>query len=437
MKQQVFFVGTEAEVDHHAKPLKQLLDYALVEPDDLARRAMPGDLAIFFSEHFDRFREAVQTAKQNQIATLYMVDGILEWRNAWENRTDEPACPFAMRPVLSHKVACIGNSQARVLANWGNAEKVEVVGVPRFDSLACQYVKQLQLDESPATDRLRKGPHRLLVMTAKFPAYTEEQRQLLGKSLGDLKSFLDGRSDIEVTWRLTKGWAEKLGVENQLRDFSGAELSATLDSVDAVISTPSTALLESSLKNLPTAILDYSNSPQYVASVWNITAVDHIEHTVGDMLTRPPRKMFLQQQLLADALHFQSNSAERMRELIVGMLAEAKGCLDAKRELSFPRGMLPAVKAIDPRTLDHEAVFDGFPEFQCDDQLELQAQLAHARREVNHLKSQLNQIQSELSQAHAIFDEINSHPIAGPIVKIRRKLNAMIERLKKPKPNPA
>ena len=70
MKQQVFFVGTEAEVDHHAKPLEQLLDYALVEPDDLARRAMPGDLAIFFSEHFDRFREAVQAAKQNQIATL-------------------------------------------------------------------------------------------------------------------------------------------------------------------------------------------------------------------------------------------------------------------------------------------------------------------------------------------------------------------------------
>ena len=436
MKQQVFFVGTEAEVGHHAKPLRQLLDYRLIEPDDLSQQANPGDLAIFFSEHFDRFREAVQAAKQKQVATLYMIDGILEWRNAWENRSDEPACPFAMRPVLSHKVACIGNSQARVLAKWGNAAKVEVVGVPRFDSQAERFVK-LQNDTSAVADEPQNGPHRLLIMTAKFPAYTDEQNRLLGKSLIDLKTFLDGRADIEVTWRLTGDWADRLGVENHVRDFSGAELDATLDSVDAVISTPSTATLESALKNLPTAILDYSNSPQYVASAWNITAADHIQQTVDDMITRPARKMFLQQQLLADALQFQLNSAERMKKLIVGMLAEAKDCLTENRELKFPVGMLSGVKTIGGPALDHELVFDSFPEFQCDDQIELQAQLAHARREVNHLKSQLNQIQLELSQAHAIFDEINSHPIAGPIVKIRRKLFAMIEKLKKPKPNPA
>lgn len=129
----IYYVGTEQEVAHHARPLQQHLDISIVGPDQIVEQAVAGDLAIFYSEHFDRFRNAVQKLKTLGVATLYAIDGILEWRNAWENSKIEPACPWTMRPVLSDKVVCIGNQQARILASWGNTEKIEVVGIPRFD----------------------------------------------------------------------------------------------------------------------------------------------------------------------------------------------------------------------------------------------------------------------------------------------------------------
>ena len=131
----VHFVGTESEVTHHAAPLDGKIEYQITSAESVSEVAQPGDVAIFLSEHFDRFRDACDRLKKNNVATLYMLDGILEWRNAWEDAIDGPACPFTMRPVLSHKVACIGMSQKRILDSWGNASKTEVVGVPRFDRL--------------------------------------------------------------------------------------------------------------------------------------------------------------------------------------------------------------------------------------------------------------------------------------------------------------
>ena len=80
MSQTVFFAGTHDEVAHHAAPLQSGISYEIVEPDQILERSKPGDLVVFFSEHFDRFRAACQQLRTNNVATLYMIDGILEWR---------------------------------------------------------------------------------------------------------------------------------------------------------------------------------------------------------------------------------------------------------------------------------------------------------------------------------------------------------------------
>ncbi|MEM9412873.1 MAG: hypothetical protein AAGA30_17310, partial [Planctomycetota bacterium] len=45
-----------------------------------------------------------------------------------------------------------------------------------------------------------------------------------------------------------------------------------------------------------------------------------------------------------------------------------------------------------------------------------------------HLNRELTQARHELAQAHQIFDEINRHPIAGPIVKIRGRILEWLSR---------
>ncbi len=424
MQQTVYFIGSPQEIEHHAAPLSRWLEHRIVSPDAILRCAQPGDLAVFYCEHFDRFRYAIGELRKRSVATLYMIDGVLEWRNAWENGNHEPACPFTMRPVLSDKVACIGPSQARVLNHWGNQGKVETVGVPRFDRLV--FADQPQASHNG---------FRLLVMTAKCPSYTDQDRANLVRSLRDLKGHLRREhASIEVVWRLTAGLDRELGVKNTLTELTGHELVELLRSVDAVVTSPSTAALEAMLMNRPTAILDYNHTPDYVRSAWKVTAPGQLPSLMYELINPPASKMSFQQQVLQDELYLESSAGERMHQLIDQMLRISRECLDRGQPIEFPDQILDPPAGHERLgvgvSFDHASIYPEFPEFRCDDPVQLQAELAHARREINHLNCQLDQLRAELTEAHQIFAEIHGHPIAGPVVRLRQKLLRMLQKLK-------
>lgn len=421
MNQQVYFVGTDSEIGHHAAPLKGLVDFKIVEPEN-SDVIQPGDLAVFYSEHFERFRNAIRKLQERDVATLYMIDGILEWRNAWENRDDEPACPFTMRPVLCDKVACIGRSQAQVLASWGNESKIEVVGVPRFDTL-----QNLQ----PKKGNAKK---RVLVMSAKCPAFDQQQRAQIVASLRDLKAELDSR-DVEVVWRLTAGLTEEIGAatdQTNTTDFTGRQLAEVLQQVDAVVTTPSTAMLEAMLLDLPVAILDYTNSPSYVHSAWRISADAQMAQALSELLEPTETKLVLQRYLLDEALFVVGSASERMQKLINDMLEVTALAINNQTAIEFPAGMLPypAWASADSVGFDHKTLFP-YAAFQSNDSIAVQADLAHARREIEHLHHEIAQLQSELGQAHEIFEEIHRHPVAGPIVRTRQRIIDFFKRIRK------
>ena len=427
MQPVVYFAGSDLTVGHHAAPLRARFDIQILPPEQIAEQAKAGDLAIFYTEHFDAFREASLQLKEKQVATLYMIDGILEWRNAWENSPDEVASPYTMRPALSHKIACIGASQARTLSAWGNADKVEVVGIPRLDQLQANFGETDAVSSHVDRDQAdaQTAPIRLLVMTAKTPAFTVSQLETVRRSLQDLLAWQQtnpsiGQRKIEFTWRLTRGLAEELSVDNQLGNLAGADLHNQLKQVDAVITTPSTAALEAMRMDLPVAQLDYHNCPHYVRTGWNIAFAQHITEAVTQMSNREPARMLFQRHQLADSLYLESNATERLVSLIELMLGLSKKQIAAGQELSFPANMLPRPKQqlVD---FDHASLY-GAAEFAESDVTVLQCQLSHSRREIDHLNAQVQQLQSELDQAHQIFETINSHPVAGPIVRIRQRM---------------
>ena len=412
-KQTVFMVGTGLEADHHISSFAEQFEIQLRPPDDVLTLANPSDLAIFFSEHFDRFRTCCVELKKRSVATLYLIDGILEWRNAWENRVDELACPWTMRPCLAHKVGCIGNSQARILASWGNAEKLEIVGIPRLDRL--RDLKINLPNQNPKT-------FRVLIATAKFPGFTPEQIETTKRSLADLRDEVprataDGRQ-IEVTWRLTGGLDRELSVENQLTDLSGRELSDQLASVDAVITTPSTTMLEAMLLSRPVALLDYHQTPQLTPAVWTISQRSQIARTVQELASPAEPKRLMQNHLLSDHLCCES-ATQRAGQLIRLMLQQSTDAVARGLPLTFPMQMLAAPGA-EYDGFSHQTVYPKFAEFGNPDLVELQCELAHSRREIGHVQQQLAQAKAELSDAHQIFEQIQQHPIAGPIVRLRQ-----------------
>ena len=94
MQPVVYFAGNDHTVGHHAAPLESQFDVRVLSPEQIVQQATAGDLVVFYTEHFDSFREASLQLSKKNVATLYMIDGILEWRNAWENSPDEVACPY-------------------------------------------------------------------------------------------------------------------------------------------------------------------------------------------------------------------------------------------------------------------------------------------------------------------------------------------------------
>jgi hypothetical protein len=427
--QSVFAIGSDVEIAHHVAPFADDVSLRIVSPEHAIATARPGDLAIFYSEHFDRFRHCCVELKKRNVATLYLVDGILEWRNSFENRPTEPACPWTMRTVLSHKVACIGASQQRILDAWGNQGKTELVGIPRLENL-CRLFAEGQLIRPRASNNFR-----VLIATAKTPGFTDEQVAVTKKSLSQLQAFFsktrftnDGR-EIEILWRLSGGLAEQLDVPNHAQDFAGTEAMEQLRSVDAVITTPSTLMLESMLLNRPTAILNFHNCPSFVSAAWQIQHADQFASVVEELADPPGAKLELQKLLLGDALYCGSNSIQRMVELIDGMKCEAREALATNRPFSFAQAILPTpIAAL--QTFATETLFPQVAELGFDSPRQLAAELVQSRREISHLQRELAQAKAELAQAHGIFEEIRNHPIAGPIVRIRESLLSFLKRPK-------
>ena len=418
----VYYVGTDTEVAHHAQPLQAKMPVQIITPEQIASIANVGDVAIFFSEHFDRFRNAVFELKQKGVATIYQIDGILEWRNAWENRIDEPACPWTMRPVLCDIAACIGNAQKRILNSWGNAEKTIVTGLPRLTGLIEGHLKNDA--EVSIEDNLK-----ILITTAKWPGFTNEQMDNARRVLSDLKSYFDetktisGRN-VEVTWRLTQHLADEIKVKNCLSSIQGTEIQEVIGNHHVVLTTPSTVQLESMLMGRPTAIIDYNNCPHYVDAAWKIGTRENIGRVLESMAQPTNERIDYQRWLLHENLDIRPNPEERLIDLV--NQAHSLSLAKVKINNQSIQNIEPTTGLDQIQALNLQTQYGKHHDFREFDVIELQAQLAHSRREIDLRQARIDQLESELAEAHRIFEQIEHHPIAGPVVKLRRGFKSLI-----------
>ncbi len=247
---------------------------------------VPADAAIVITHEHFRWEEISalrRIVEQAMVPTLLLADGVLEYRNTWANPTIPDGSMY--QPLLAHKIACIGQASARLIESWGNPGKTEVVGLPRLDSLIGR-----------AAELKHNNDFNILVATATSPAFNEHQRRTVVSSLVLLKAAFDQQTEIagrrtNVDWRLTDGIGVEIGLE--LPVDSDTSLVDAIERSDAVITTPSTIYLESALLRRPTAILDFSNSPQFVPSAWTISSSDHFASVLSELADPPPAKMLV------------------------------------------------------------------------------------------------------------------------------------------------
>ena len=391
---EIVILGTTGFSQHQEPLIKHFGERITVEADyrPEAVAAHQPDLVISFEASNCQRGLCIAEMARRQIATLQIMDGIPEWRNTWTRR-DLPYQRPLNQPVLAHKVACLGRADARLYESWGNVGKCEVVGVPRFDALI-EKAKSLRI--APVIDR----PLRLLVMTARTPGFNKDEIEITYKSLVDLKDLLSNLTNIQVVWRITKGLHKRLQVENTFTEATGRELNELLQEMDAVITTPSTAMLEAMLFGLPVALLDYHNCPTYIPAAWHIKCPSQIASII-DFLRNPPLEYMLHQQfLLQDALECRTSAMPRMVRLIEEMIRIKRNYqVNPEGELTFPPRILddpdefiawPSVN------FDLQALYPNHPVFGERDLLNLQTELDSALGTVAQVKDQVEILEKRL-----------------------------------------
>lgn len=435
MNGRVYYVGREAEVAAHARPLLDRLPLEIADCEAVRERAAPGDVAIFFSEHFDRFRTLCLDLRRRNVATLYAIDGILEWRNAWDNRPDELACPWTMRPCLSHVVAAIGPLQHRILASWGN-ENVVLIGLPRLDpwveswQRARAHARSLPTSGGPGEVEIamrKAGTHpRLLVTTAKCPGFTDEQLERTLHSLQAIKEHVEsgggmGEAKWDVAWRLTGGMAAQLGVETTATPEN--DLATDMSRCDAVISTSSTVILEGMLRRLPVALLDFHNTPIYVDTAFRIQSASQVPPVLEQLRQFPhdaPRRhwqdFLLQENLVADG-----RATERMAQLVEWMSVESARCAAESRTLEFN------LDDID-RRISEKSRFE-FPIYQQLRTTRIVSEtsatdtdtgwdLAQWQAYTEQLERENQRLERWVGEAHQVFRNMHAHPVLGRLLRV-------------------
>ena len=249
-------------------------------------------------------------ARERRIPSLHVVDGIIDWRNTFANpRYDFPGAkaPRLFRPVLADKIACLGMVQCLAIEHLGNTGKPELVGSVRLD--------KIRRDGSRPSD----GIFRIMVTTARTPAFTDGEKARLLELLGAVRDWFLSAPGVDAVWRLPADVATALGVENTQTSFLGAEMLAALRHCDALVTTSSTTLLEGMILQLPTVLLDHTHTPLYVQAAWMISNPARAHEVLASLSSPDPHRLLFQDYTWKSNLAY-GGAAARLETLIIAMV---------------------------------------------------------------------------------------------------------------------
>lgn len=336
--------------------VRVLADFDVQQP-------IPADIDLLVTHNHHRWDELAvlrQAMTAGDRGVLVLSDGILEFRNSWQN-FNIPAGSL-LQPALAHKIATIGPAQTRWLESWGNHGCCETVGLPRLDTAAVAHGWYAVAASGSAgvtagsANRSLTAPHPstrdmtqpacLLICSARTPAFSEAQWAV---TLAQFRAFADylrshpphhqGRP-VSVRWRVAERISAELNLPSE--SLSDGPITAALEQASAVITMPSTVQLEAMLYRRPVATLDFFQVPNYVPAAWQITAVEHFGSIIPQLFEPCPVRQFYQDSLLRDQLWCTSSASERMWTLIANMARIAKRQRQQGVPVRFPRHILPS-----------------------------------------------------------------------------------------------
>jgi len=261
------------------------------------------DAVIVSCEYFLGNRLAIAACQRFGIPTYHVLDGILEWRNLFENpRTTiaENGAPL-YRPLISDHTFAIGEIQ-RLTLQWLGNDNVHAFGLPRFDALPVKPCRVGPVEGRP----------KVLIATANTPWFSDEQKVRFCEEFGRLVYLFHQRSDLAIEWRVAEPVAVEFGLANSTQQPS----TVALQSAAALITTPSSLVIESMRFGVPTLVFDPYACPILNPSAWHATSASTVLQLLPSLLAPDAERAGLQNTIRDFSTHKETDAAKKIAEFL-------------------------------------------------------------------------------------------------------------------------
>jgi len=267
--------------------------------------SLPGkvDAVIVSCEYFLGNRLAIAACQRFGIPTYHVLDGILEWRNLFENpRTTvaENGAPL-YRPLISDHTFAMGEIE-RLTLQWLGNDSVHAFGLPRFDALPVKPCRVGPIEGRP----------KVLIATANTPWFSDEQKTRFCDEFGRLVDLLRPRSDLAIEWRVAEPVAVEFGLANSTQQPS----TVALQSAAALITTPSSLVIESMRLGVPTLVFDPYACPILNPSAWHATSANTVLQLLHSLLAPDDERAGLQNTLRDFSTPKGTDAAKKIAEFL-------------------------------------------------------------------------------------------------------------------------
>lgn len=257
------------------------------------------DLILLSREWSYDWRLCAAAARRARIPVVYVMDGVLEWSYVWNNLSYVRGEGTVLQPLFASDLCVIGQHPARILAGLGLAPRIHIVGLPRCESL--ERTRVVRTHDRP----------RVVISTARTSGHNVEHRLQVFRALRDLQAWFSRNRCAEPVWRIAPELAEELGV----LAHSQGTFPDLLREADALVSFPSTCVLEGMLLGLPVAQIEYRPVPLYVSSAWEIRSGEQIPVVLHQLLYPAPERLAYQDACLSDELE-PGSASQRLAAVI-------------------------------------------------------------------------------------------------------------------------
>ena len=142
------------------------------------------------------------------------------------------------------------------------------------------------------------------------------------------------------------------------------------------------------LINIPTAVLDYTNSPHYVNAAWKILSKDHFIPVLNDLTNPSLSKLIYQHNVLNNCLECSTSSTPKMIRLIKEMIMIKNKCSKDNTKLEFPHRIIPldlGGSLLPTKNFDFKNLYPNHPIFKKDEKIQLQKEIIYLYQKIKSL----------------------------------------------------